>query len=506
MQKDVIRTQKIMSSSELGKNRLLSLANGVLKRFFDIFFSFIGMILLLPVFLLIAIAIKRNSPGKVIYKGPRMGKGEKLFYIYKFRNMYSPVIEGENGPPITASVDSRVTSLGKYLRDSKLNELPQLWNVFIGDMSFVGPRPEDYEIALTWPAEVRQEIHSIRPGITSPASIVYRNEEELLKGDGFMDDYLGNILPDKQRLDQLYIRNHNIFTDIDLLAATVVMLLPLMRGNKVDERWLIGGPVVMFFRRVVTWFLLDVIVATVSVGMSGLVWRISTVINLGIPVFIVLAIAIALSISLINMAMGLQKISWRDASPAYVVDIAFSVGLTMTILWVINRLWLTEPWIPFSLYWLIGVTTYIGLVGVRYRNRLLTSLAYRWLLFRGSDAIFAERILIVGAGHLGELTSWLIQRSIYSTLFGVVGFVDDDPKKRNLHIGGIKILGSTEAIPNLVEKYSIAIIMMAISDVNPAELDRIKQICASTDAKVIVMPDLVRRLEEAFEGIVPNAN
>ena len=178
----------------------------------------------------------------------------------------------------------------------------------------------------------------------------------------------------------------------------------------------------------------------------------------------------------------------------------------MTIRWVINRLWLTEPWIPFSLYWLIGVTTYIGLVGVRYRNRLLTSLAYRWLLFRGSDAIFAERILIVGAGHLGELTSWLIQRSIYSTLFGVVGFVDDDPKKRDLRIGGIKILGSTDAIPNLVEKYSIAIIMMAISDGNQAELDRIKQICASTDAKVIVIPDLVRRLEEAFEGIVPNGN
>ena len=113
MQKDVIRTQKIISSSELGKNRLLSLANDVLKRCFDIFFSFVGMILLLPVFLLIAIAIKRNSPGKVIYKGPRMGKGEQLFYIYKFRTMYSPVIEGENGPPMTASVDSRVTSLAE---------------------------------------------------------------------------------------------------------------------------------------------------------------------------------------------------------------------------------------------------------------------------------------------------------------------------------------------------------------------------------------------------------
>ena len=210
-----------MSTREAGEARILSYTNGVLKRFFDILFSFIGMILFMPVFVSIAVAIKRNSPGKVIYKGPRMGKDEQLFYIYKFRTMHSPVTEGKNGPPITASTDPRVTSLGKYLRDTKLNELPQLWNVFKGDMSFVGPRPEDYEIALTWPVEVRQEIHSIRPGITSPASIVYRNEEELLQGDGFMDDYLGKILPDKIRLDQLYIRNHTLLTDIDLLAATV---------------------------------------------------------------------------------------------------------------------------------------------------------------------------------------------------------------------------------------------------------------------------------------------
>lgn len=506
MQKDVIRTQKVMSTREAGEARILSYTNGVLKRFFDILFSFIGMILFMPVFVSIAVAIKRNSPGKVIYKGPWMGKDEQLFYIYKFRTMHSPVTEGKNGPPITASTDPRVTSLGKYLRDTKLNELPQLWNVFKGDMSFVGPRPEDYEIALTWPVEVRQEIHSIRPGITSPASIVYRNEEELLQGDGFMDDYLGKILPDKIRLDQLYIRNHTLLTDIDLLAATVVMLLPLMRGKKVDERWLFGGPVVMLFRRVFSWFLLDVIVTTISVGVSGLVWRLSTVINLGVPVFIVLALAIAVIIGLINMLMGLQKVSWRDASPAYVLDIAFSVGLTMTILWLINRFWFTDPWIPFSLFWLIGITTYLGLVGVRYRDRLITSLAYRWLLFRGTDAIFAERILIVGAGHLGELTSWLIQRSTYSTLFGVIGFVDDDPKKRNLHIGGLKILGSTDHIPRLVEKYSVGMIMMAISDADPAELNRIKQICASTGAKVIVMPDLVKRLEEAFEGIVPNGN
>jgi FlaA1/EpsC-like NDP-sugar epimerase len=151
--------------------------------------------------------------------------------------------------------------------------------------------------------------------------------------------------------------------------------------------------------------------------------------------------------------------------------------------------------------WLISITTFVGLITVRYRERLLTSLAYRWLLFRGSSTSFAERILIVGAGRLGELTSWLIQRSAYSTLFGVIGFVDDDPKKRVDRIHGVKVLGSTKDIPALVEKYSIAIIIMAISNAEVEDKEHIKQICESTDAKLIIMPDLVQNVEDAFNGI-----
>lgn len=157
------------------------------------------------------------------------------------------------------------------------------------------------------------------------------------------------------------------------------------------------------------------------------------------------------------------------------------------------------------MFWLIGITTYIGLVGVRYRERLISSLSYRWLLFRGSEATFAERILIVGAGQLGELTSWLIQRSAYSTLFGVVGFVDDDPNKRDLRVGGFKVLGSTQEIPKIIDKYSVGIVMLACSSANETEMDRIKQICNDSEADVIVMPDLIMKLEDAFKGFTSNA-
>lgn len=501
MQSDAIRTKATAELNEHKRSKVLSAVNAVIKRGLDILLAILGLIILSPVYLGIAIAIKRESPGPVIFKGLRMGRWEKPFYIYKFKTMCDPPVDGQNGPSVTASDDPRITSLGHYLRTSKLNELPQLWNVLKGDMSFVGPRPEDYEIALTWPAEARREILSVRPGITSPASVIYHNEEEMLQGDGFMDDYLGKILPDKLRLDHLYIQNHSLITDVDVLAATFLTLLPLIGGKKVDERWIFGGPTLNFFRRVVPWFLLDVIVATISVGLSGIVWRLSAVINLGIPVFIFLSLAIAILISIINMLIGLQKVSWREASPAYVVDIGISVGLTMVILWMINRFWITEPRIPFSLFWLISITTFVGLVGVRYRERLITSLAYRWLLFRGSSSSFAERVLIVGAGRLGELVSWLIQRSTYSPLFGVIGFADDDPKKRTARIDGIKVLGSTRDIPELTEKYSIAIIIIAISNADSKNIERINEICVSTDAKVIIMPDLVKNVEDTINGI-----
>lgn len=505
MQTDTVHEQTVLEVEKLANKSFFALTSELIKRGFDIIFAFFGLILLLPGFLFIAILIKRDSPGPVFYQGKRMGKNQKLFMIQKFRTM---TFESGQfpGAPITTKDDPRITNIGRYLRETKLNELPQLWNVLVGDMSFVGPRPEDYDIATKWPEDVKELITSVRPGITSPASIIYRDEEKLLKGAGFMDDYLLKILPDKLRLDQQYIQNHNLLMDADVLASTIILLLPQIKGHKLDERMLFGGPIMMFFHRYIPWFLLDFFVATISVGLSGVVWRISTVINLGVPVFIILSLAIAFFISLINAILGLQRVFWGNASPAYVVDIGLSVGITVFLLWVITRLWIKEPWIPFSMLWLIGITTYVGLMAVRYHDQIISSLAYRWLLFRGSKAALAERILIVGAGKLGELASWLVQRSAYSPYLGVVGFVDDDPRKRGLNLGGLKVLGPTSAISTVVKKYEVSIVFLAISNCTKAEHERILQTCHATGAKVVVLPDLVKTLEASLEGIGINGS
>lgn len=505
MQTDAVREPTTVEESKLKIQPNGFRPSRLIKRGFDFLFALIGLILLSPVFLFIAVMIKRDSPGPVFFHGRRMGRNQTLFYIHKFRTM--TLEAGQTpGAPVTVQDDSRVTKFGQYLRETKLNELPQLWNVLVGEMSIVGPRPEDYDIALSWPEEVRREVTSVRPGITSPASVLYRDEEQLLKGAGFMDEYLVKILPDKLRLDRYYIQNLNLFTDLDVLATTIVTLMPGIRGQKLDERKLFGGPAVMFFRRIVPYFLLDITVATVSVGLSGVVWRLSSVINLGVPAAVVLSFAIGVMISTVNALLGLQRVSWVRASPAYVVDLGFSVSITMTVLWLINRLIFKEPRIPFSLFWMIGITTYVGLLAVRYRDRLISGLAYRWLLFRGNKASFAERILIVGAGRLGELAGWLIQRSAYATILGVVGFVDDDPHKRDLNLGGIKVLGPLSAIPDLIERYSVSIIFFAMGDCSDEVKARAMRLCKDNGAKIVVLPDLVDTLEQSLEGIGINGS
>ncbi len=472
----------------------------IIKRMLDIFAAIIGLFVLLPLLLAIGIGIKIDSPGPVIYLGKRMGRNMHPFEMAKFRTMYD-LPSSFNGNPVTAQGDPRITRMGHFLRDTKLNELPQLWNVLRGEMSLVGPRPEDVEIALRWPEELQKEILSVRPGITSPASVIYRNEEALLHGSGFLDDYLQTILPDKLRLDQLYVRNMNLMTDLDVLSMTLVSLLPAIRSRTIDERWFYGGAFFTFYNRVLKYFFADIFVTALAVGVSGIVWRISAVINLGAPVYLALALAIAVLTSLLNAIFGLTKVEWSNASPVYVIDLAFTTSLTMAIIWVINRYWLTEPWIPFSMLWLMGLTIFIGLVGIRYRSRIITGVANRWLLLRGPKAAFAERILIVGAGNLSEMTLWLLERSSYASLFGVIGLVDDDPRKQSHEISGVRVLGKTSDIPALVKKYQIGVIFFAISNCSPLKQSELIALCEQTGAKVVLIPDLVKTLERSIKEI-----
>ena len=194
----VLRAREVLGAAL----RSFKLTDAKLKRGFDVLVSGIGLVLLSPLFLLIGVLIKLDSPGPVFYRGKRIGREGKPFWMFKFRTMRDVPID--TGPRITAQDDPRVTRLGHILRHTKLNELPQLVNVIKGEMSLVGPRPEDPQYVARYTPEQRRVL-SATPGITSIASIAYRDEESMLSQETLEDVYVNEIMQHKLELDLEYL-------------------------------------------------------------------------------------------------------------------------------------------------------------------------------------------------------------------------------------------------------------------------------------------------------------
>lgn len=190
----------------------------MMKRLLDITASGIGLLLLSPIFLVLAIWIKLDSQGPVFYRQVRVGRGNRDFRIFKFRSMR---VGSDKGSLITVGGrDSRITRSGYFIRKYKFDELPQLINVFIGDMSLVGPRPEVRRYVDLYNQE-QLHVLNVKPGITDPASIKYRNENELLEQADYPEQYyIDVIMPDKLRLNLEYATNQSFFGDLKLIFKT----------------------------------------------------------------------------------------------------------------------------------------------------------------------------------------------------------------------------------------------------------------------------------------------
>jgi len=194
----------------------------MIKRLFDIIFSFVGIVFLFPVFIIVSILIKIDSSGPVFFIQERVGLNGKLFKIIKFRSMK---INHNNSLTVTIENDKRITRIGKKIRKYKIDEIPELINVFVGDMSFVGPRPDVPGYADLLLGENRN-ILKLRPGITSRATIKYANEEMILLNEDDPIAYNNNIIfPDKVKMNLNYYNNNNIWIDIKIIFATLFAVL-----------------------------------------------------------------------------------------------------------------------------------------------------------------------------------------------------------------------------------------------------------------------------------------
>ncbi len=466
------------------------------KRAFDIFASALGLLILAPLFIFIAILIKRDSPGPVFYRGPRMGRGGKVFQILKFRTMRETP-ESYAGPRVTAQGDERITPLGQWLRKTKINELPQLWNVLVGEMSLVGPRPEDPEIVALWPEDARREILSVRPGVTSPASISYHDEERLLSSSNLMGDYLEKIAPDKMRLDRLYVRHHNLMSDLDAIFWTLIVLVPRMSIQPKSEGSLFGGPFTRLVRPYLNWTVIDFMIALLGAGLVGVIWRIFEPLDIGWDWAIWVALGIAVLFGAFNTLFGLKQVEWSRAAPEDALGIVVSAVFVIAASISLDMIF-TEVTVPDGYLIASGTVIAGGFLVARYRLRLLTGLASRWLRLRRAGLATGERVLVVGAGAGGEIVTWLLRRPDFQGLFTVYGYVDDDPSKQGIRFDGVPVLGTTADLPRLVEREDIGLVVYAIEKIAASDRERILATCRSTDARLVILSDVLHSFQAHF--------
>lgn len=193
------------------------------KRAFDLFLTLAALPLALPLMGLVALWVRLDSSGPALFRQQRVGQGGALFQIHKFRTMR---VQDPGGPEVTAADDARITRAGKWLRRTKIDELPQLIDVLKGDMSLVGPRPEVPRFMALYPEDVRQRILSVRPGITDRAAIEFRDEERLLADSRDLEaTYIQKIMPLKQAYYLDYVEHHSVLGDVRILLDTLKILL-----------------------------------------------------------------------------------------------------------------------------------------------------------------------------------------------------------------------------------------------------------------------------------------
>jgi lipopolysaccharide/colanic/teichoic acid biosynthesis glycosyltransferase len=203
--------------------------SGVAKRLFDIVGAALALALLLPMLLLVALWIKLDSPGPVFFRQERVGRHGVPFRIHKFRTMVADA--PARGLPLTVGADPRISCAGAFLRRTRIDELPQLWDVLRGEMSLVGPRPEVPRYVAHWPADLRAQLLALRPGLTDPASLAHIDEARLLAAAADPErEYIERILPAKLQLSAAYAARATLASDLAVLLQTLARLLGAARS------------------------------------------------------------------------------------------------------------------------------------------------------------------------------------------------------------------------------------------------------------------------------------
>ncbi len=440
----------------------------MLKRPLDILLSLFLIVLVAPLFLLISILIRLDSPGPVIFKQKRTGLNGTEFTLFKFRTMIEDA--PSMGPVITAKNDPRVTQIGRVLRWTKLDELPQLLNVLKGDMSMVGPRPEVPQMTALYKGE-QTKVFSVRPGIMGSSQINNRDEEQMLiEGDQVEDFYVQKILPDKIKNDLTYIHNPDPFKDLKILFGGGVTLL--FSSLKL--------PYIFESKRRVLFLLFDLLISGLSFWFGFLLRFEGRVPHADAVIFQTLLPLMLIVRAPCFISFGLYQTLWQYLGIQELLSIIRAVIVGSFIFPVIPFLFQMD-FPPRSVLITDGLLLITCLGGSRVIFKLTAERLRRPILGSKKNA------LIIGAEDTGE---FLVREFIKNPAAGYrpVAFLDNDAGKLGVRIHGVKVMGKISQLSQVVRVRKVDEVIIALSQASANEIREIVKTCGELKLPSRIVP------------------
>ena len=467
----------------------------MLKRLFDIFASSFGLILMAPFFIVIAILIKLDSPGPVFFRQTRMGKGFQPFSILKFRTMVKEA--SKLGGPLTVAGDTRITKFGRFLRENKIDELPQLWNILKGEMSVVGPRPEVQQYSERFQSDFASVL-SVRPGLTDLASLWYLEEASLLSQAADPEkDYLEKVLPHKLKFAHLYLQHQSFWFDLAVMGQTLINLLGIkyqvlqlpaleFEAKKSPPRlWTLLRMGLLEYRRpLIVLFDLALVSCTnycafwlrfdgmIPAEVYQLFWK-------TLP-WLIICRAMAFYIFRLNEGL------WRYTSLWDLQRIVGGVFFSTLIFFILVDVDLGYTGYPRTVYVIDSLLLIIGLVAVRLPFRYTRELAV-WRKQKG--------VLIVGTE---DAAARVVQdmKMHPSYQYYPIGLVANHRLLVGTFIHGVRVLGTIADIAQIVTKRKPEEVVIALDKSHPTIIQDIVKVLASFEVPIKTLPSI----QEALEG------
>jgi len=447
----------------------------MIRRSLDICIALLVLAIVSPVLAIGAALIRRESPGPIFYRARRVGRDGRVFRLWKLRTM---VAGADKGSALTGKEDPRITPIGRFLREWKIDEFPQLLNVLKGDMSLVGPRPETPRIVAQY-TPGQWQVLSVRPGITGPSQIRWRDEESCFpEGVDTEEYYLREILPHKLQADLDYIRTRSLKTDVYYLWRTGIAVA------KVSWSFAAHGAEMIFLlghRRRLLLLLLDAVLTVASyllatfLRFEGDVPRADwMLLQRALPVLVAIRVACFL---LFGLYRGFWAYASIDDLLAIVKAVSAGSGLFVVSLIFLDLRRLSRTVLVMD--WLILVLL-IG--GTRLSWRMLKTA-------RGARRAGGRPVLIIGAGDAGETVAREL-RNNPRLKCRPIGFLDDDPAKRGARIHGIPVLGAIEDVGTVAQGRDVDEVIVAIPSADRGTIHRIFELCRGAGVTMKIVPGL----------------